>query len=67
MARRGTNSKHNVAYGIRKPKDQVRDRRLTEKEYRIFGKALEVASDDPELAPTIAITRLLALTGSRRG
>jgi len=58
---------HNVAHGIRKPKDQVRDRRLTEEEYRIFGEALEVASDDPELAPTIAITRLLALTGCRRG
>lgn len=58
---------HNVAHGIRKPKDQVRDRRLSEGEYRLLGKMLSMASDDPELAPTVAITRLLALTGCRRG
>lgn len=58
---------HNVAHGIRKPKDQVRDRRLSEDEYRLLGKMLREASEDPELKPTIAITRLLALTGCRRG
>lgn len=58
---------HNVAHGIRKPKDQVRDRRLSEEEYRVLGAMLKAASEDPELAPTIAITRLLALTGCRRG
>ena len=58
---------HNVAHGIRKPKDQVRDRRLSEDEYRLLGKMLREASEDPELTPTIAITRLLALTGCRRG
>ncbi len=58
---------HNVAHGIRKPKDQVRDRRLSEDEYRLLGTILRKASDDPELAPTVAITRLLALTGCRRG
>lgn len=58
---------HNVAHGIRKPKDQVRDRRLSEDEYRLLGKMLREASEDPELAPTIAITRMLALTGCRRG
>ena len=31
------------------------------------GKPLKAASDDPEFAPTIAITRLLALTGCCRG
>ena len=58
---------HNVAHGIRKPKDQVRDRRLSEDEYRLLGTILRKADDDPELAPTVAITRLLALTGCRRG
>lgn len=58
---------HNVAHGIRKPKDQVRDRRLNEGEYRVLGKMLRRASEDLELAPTIAVTRLLALTGCRRG
>lgn len=57
----------NVAHGIRKPKDQVRDRRLSEDEYRLLGEMLRKASDDPELAPTIAATLLLALTGCRRG
>ena len=58
---------HNVAHGIRKPKDQVRDRRLSDDEYRVLGKMLREAGEDHELAPTIAITRLLALTGCRRG
>ncbi|MEO1197961.1 MAG: tyrosine-type recombinase/integrase [Pseudomonadota bacterium] len=58
---------HSVAHGIRKPKDQVRDRRLSEEKYRGLGKALKAVSDDPELAPTIAIIRLPALTGCRRG
>lgn len=57
----------NVAHGIKKPKDQVRDRRLSEDEYRLLGEMLRKAGDDPELAPTVAITRLLALTGCRRG
>jgi integrase len=58
---------HNVAHGIRKPKDQVRDRRLSDDEYRELGKMLSEAGEDHELAPTIAVTRLLALTGCRRG
>jgi integrase len=58
---------HNVAHGIRKPKDQVRDRRLSDDEYRELGKMLREAGEDHELAPTIGITRLLALTGCRRG
>ncbi len=58
---------HNVAHGIRKPKDKVRDRRLSEEEYRVLGATLKAANEDPELAPTIAIIRLLALTGCRRG
>ena len=57
----------NVAHGIRKPKDRVRDRRLSEAEYSKLGKMLNEASRSPELEPTISITRLLALTGCRRG
>ncbi|MEL6244361.1 MAG: tyrosine-type recombinase/integrase [Pseudomonadota bacterium] len=58
---------HNVAHGIRKPKDQVRDRRLTEDEYRELGRMLNEANEDADLAWTVGITRLLALTGCRRG
>lgn len=58
---------HNVAHGVRKPKDQVRDRRLSEDEYRLLGTLLRKAAEDPELAPTVAIIGLLALTGCRRG
>lgn len=58
---------HNVAHGVKKPKDRVRDRRLSEDEYRRLGAMLNKAEEDSELAPTVAITRLLALTGCRRG
>lgn len=58
---------HNVAHGIRKPKDQVRDRRLSEDEYRALGRMLSKADKNDELAWTVGITRLLALTGCRRG
>ena len=57
---------HNVAHGIRKPKDCVRDRRLTHAEYQLLGQMLSTARQSPELEPTIEITRLLALTGCRR-
>lgn len=58
---------HNVAHGIRKPKDRVRDRRLSEDEYRELGRMLSSADKNDELAWTVGITRLLALTGCRRG
>ena len=35
----------NPAHGIRKPKDRVRDRRLTEAEYRALGAILRKAAD----------------------
>lgn len=60
-------TEHNVAHGIRKPKDQVRDRRLSEDEYRELGRMLSKAEEDADLAWTVGITRLLALTGCRRG
>lgn len=58
---------HNVAHGIRKPKDQVRDRRLSEDEYHKLGRMLKEAEENADLAWTVGITRLLALTGCRRG
>ncbi|MBV7255868.1 site-specific integrase [Pacificimonas sp. WHA3] len=56
----------NVAHGIRKPKDRVRDRRLSSSEFKTLGEILTKAEQTVELAPTVAITRLLALTGCRR-
>lgn len=56
----------NVAHGIKKPKDQVRNRRLTAAEYREMGEALNRAASDPDLAMMIDIVRQIALTGCRR-
>jgi len=57
----------NPAHGIRKPKDQVRQRRLTEAEYRELGRILAEARRDERFATTSEVIRLLALTGCRRG
>jgi integrase len=57
----------NPAHGIRKPKDKVRQRRLSEDEYRMLGKMLSDASAYDTYATTTAIIRMLALTGCRRG
>lgn len=57
----------NPAHGIRKPKDQVRQRRLTEAEYRELGRILVEARRDQRFATTSEVIRLLALTGCRRG
>lgn len=57
---------HNPAHGLRKPKDQVRDRRLTEDEYRILGKMLREAAGNEKYAMTVEIIRQIALTGCRR-
>ena len=57
----------NPAHGIRKPADRVKDRRLTEDEYRLLGKLLEKHSTDEQFQITVRIIRFLALTGCRRG
>jgi integrase len=57
---------HNPAHGIRKPKDNVRNRRLTEAEYRTLGEMLEEAAKDEKYAITVDIIRQIALTGCRR-
>jgi len=56
----------NVAHGIKKPKDQVRNRRLSTAEYRQMGEALRRATTDPDLAMMADIVRQIALTGCRR-
>ena len=56
----------NPAHGIRKPKDNVRNRRLTEAEYRILGEVLRKAAEDEKYEVTVDIIRQIALTGCRR-
>src|SRR6185312_9913057 len=56
----------NPAHGIRKPKDNVRTRRLTEAEYRTLGEMLRAAAQDEKYTTTVDIIRQIALTGCRR-
>ena len=56
----------NPAHGIRKPKDNVRKRRLSEAEYRILGGMLREAAKQEKYATIVDIVRQIALTGSRR-
>jgi hypothetical protein len=56
---------HNPAHGLRKPKDRVRDRRLTEAEYRILGEMLRKAAENEKYEMTGDIIRQIALTGCR--
>lgn len=56
----------NPAHGIRKPKDSVRNRRLTEAEYRTLGEILSKAAEDERYEMTVEIIRQIALTGCRR-
>ena len=54
----------NPAHGIRKPKYAVRQRRLSEEEYRTLGDMLRAAA--PSFPTTVNIIRLIAMTGCRR-
>ena len=56
----------NPAHGIRKPKDRVRSRRLSEAEYRTLGGILRNAAEDERYQITADIIRQIALTGCRR-
>ena len=56
----------NPAHGVRKPKDNVRDRRLSEAEYRTLGAILRKAVEGEQYAMTAEIIRQIALTGCRR-
>lgn len=56
----------NPAHGVRKPKDNVRNRRLTEAEYRTLGEILRKAAEDEKFEISVDIIRQIALTGCRR-
>jgi integrase len=56
----------NPVHGIKRPKDQKRQRRLSQREYRLLGEMLREAATDGTYAMTVEIIRLLALTGCRR-
>lgn len=57
----------NPAHGIRKVADAVRDRRLSDREYRVLGEILTEASTDAQFETATKMIRAIALTGSRRG
>ena len=56
----------NPAHGIKKPKYEVRERRLTEAEYGILGQLLIEAKEKEQFWPSTDIIRQIALTGCRR-
>ena len=56
----------NPAHGLKKPKDNVRNRRLTEAEYRTLGQMLRDAAKTEKYVMTVDIIRQIALTGCRR-
>ena len=56
----------NPAHGVRRPKDNVRGRRLTEAEYRTLGGILREAANNEKYEMTVDIIRQIALTGFRR-
>jgi integrase len=57
---------HNPAHGVSRPKDNVRQRRLSQREYRLLGDLLRLASNDCTYEMTVEVIRLLAMTGARR-
>lgn len=56
----------NPAHGIKKPKDNVRNRRLTEDEYHTLGGILREAAENEKYVMTVDIIRQIAMTGCRR-
>ena len=56
----------NPAHGVRRPKDNVRARRLSEAEYRVLGDLLKTASKNENYRMSVEIIRQIALTGCRR-
>ena len=56
----------NPAHGLKKPRDNVRDRRLTEAEYHTLGEILRTAAETEKYAMTVDIIRQIAMTGCRR-
>jgi integrase len=56
----------NPVHGVRKPKDRINARRLSEEEYRTLGDILKKAVDDGQYKITAEMIRVIALTGCRR-
>jgi integrase len=57
---------NNPTHGLRKPKYSVRTRRLSEEEYRIFGRILTDASKTGDFSKSVDIIKLIAMTGCRK-
>ncbi|MBA8910135.1 tyrosine-type recombinase/integrase [Aminobacter sp. P9b] len=57
----------NPAHGVKKQADRIKDRHLTEQEYRELGVILQRARKNVALGTSVAVIRFLALTGCRRG
>ncbi|VVT24507.1 site-specific integrase [Rhizobium sp. EC-SD404] len=57
----------NPTHGLKKPRYRVRDRRLSEAEYRTLGRILKEVQHDTHYGIHAEILRLIALTGCRRG
>jgi len=57
----------NPTHGLKKPRYKVRDRRLSEAEYRTLGRILKDVRHDSHFSIHAEILRLIALTGCRRG
>lgn len=58
---------NNPVHGVPRPANRVRQRRLSELEYRTLGEALTAAESDGHNRTALTIIRVLALTGCRRG
>ena len=56
----------NPVHGIKKPKDNVRQRRLSESEYRTLGQMLAEAERIDSYSTFAMVVRQIALTGCRR-
>jgi len=59
-------TEQNPVHGVRKPKDQVNARRLSEQEYRTLGEILRNVGEDGKYRTTAEMIRVIALTGCRR-
>jgi integrase len=57
----------NPVRGVRRPADRIRDRRLSVEEYRALGEGLRRIDEIRDHGNAVAMVRLLALTGCRRG
>ncbi|MER9234162.1 hypothetical protein NKI56_19030 [Mesorhizobium sp. M0622] len=56
----------NPVHGVRKPKDRVNARRLSEQKYRTLGDILRQAVEDGQYEATAEMIGVIALTGCWR-